>query len=79
MEDAPSENIGVPTVGVTVTVWIAVAGPLHPAALAVITEVPLQRAAKVTTPVPATIVLPPVRLAASSEYVIPVELVAVAP
>ena len=52
-------------------------GPLHPAALAVMVVVPLQPPAYVTAPVPATIALPPVILAASREYVMPVELVAV--
>ena len=42
---APSVNTGVPTVGVIVTVCVAVAGPLHPAALAVMMLVPLQAAA----------------------------------
>ena len=43
-------NIGVPTVGVVVTVWVAVLGPLQPAALAVIIEVPDQFAAKLSVP-----------------------------
>ena len=63
--------------GVIVTVWLVVAGPLHPAALAVITEVPLHVAEYVTAPVDALIVFPPAMLAASREYVIPVELLAV--
>ena len=54
------------TVGVIVTTCVVVAGPLHPAALAVMVVVPLHPAAYVTAPVPATIVLPPVILAASS-------------
>jgi hypothetical protein len=37
--------VGVPTVGVIVTVWFAVLGPLHPAALAVIMLLPLHPAA----------------------------------
>ena len=41
---APNVNAGVPTVGVIVTVWVAVFGPPQPAALAVITVVPLQPA-----------------------------------
>ena len=53
------------------------AGPLHPAALAVMIEVPLQDAEYVTAPVDALIVFPPAMLAASREYVIPVELLAV--
>ena len=40
----PRVNEGVPTVGVIVTVWVAVVGPLHPAAVAVIVDVPLQPA-----------------------------------
>ena len=71
-------KIGVPTVGVMVTVCIAVDGPLHPVAVAVITLVPLHVPTYVTTPVAATIVLPPVTEAASRVYVIPVLLVAVA-
>ena len=39
---APIVKTGVPTVGVIVTVCVAVAGPLHPAALAVMALVPLQ-------------------------------------
>ena len=65
------------TVGVIVTTWFVVAGPLQPAALAVIVEVPLHEAAKVTVPVDALIVFPPARLTASREYVILVELLAV--
>jgi hypothetical protein len=53
--------LGVPTVNVAVTVCIEVFGPLQPAALAVITLVPLHPAANVTAPVEATILLPPVR------------------
>jgi hypothetical protein len=52
-------------VAVTVTVCVAVLGPLQPAALAVITVVPLQVDAYVTSPVDALIELPPVILAAS--------------
>ena len=40
----PDAKMGVPTEGVVVTVCVVVVGPLHPAALAVITEVPLQPA-----------------------------------
>ena len=64
---APNVNTGVPTVGVTVTVCVAVFGPLHPAALAVIIVVPLHPAEYVTAPVVVLIVLPPVTLAASNE------------
>ena len=67
-----------PTVAVTITVKEAVAGPLHPAALAVIMVVPLQPAAYVTSPVPALMVLPPVILAAFKEYVMPMVFPAVA-
>ena len=37
--------MGVPSVGITVIVWLEVNGPLHPAELAVIMVVPLQTAA----------------------------------
>ena len=57
---------------VIVTVCVAVLGPLHPAALAVMVDVPLQPAAKVTSPVDTLIKFPPVMLAASKVYVIPV-------
>ena len=53
------------TVGVIVTTCVVVAGPLHPAALAVIVVVPLQPATYVNAPVAPIIVLPPVILAAS--------------
>ena len=75
--EVAGENGLTVTVGVIVTVWLVVAGPLHPAALAVMMEVPLQDAEYVTAPVDAMIVFPPERLAASREYVIPVELLAV--
>ena len=51
-----------------------VAGPLHPAAVAVIFVVPLQPAAKVATPVALFIVFPPARLVASRLYTIAEEL-----
>jgi hypothetical protein len=41
---APNINIGVPTVGVTVTVCVEDDGPLQPVAVAVITDVPVQPA-----------------------------------
>ena len=41
---APRVKTGVPTVGVIVTVCVAVLGPLQPAAVAVITLVPVQPA-----------------------------------
>ena len=61
----------------TVTVWLVVAGPLHPAALAVIIVVPLHPATYVTCPVALLILFPAVVLVASILYVIPVELFAV--
>ena len=64
---APRENTGVPTVAVTVTVWVVVIGPLQPVALAVMTDVPLQPDTYVTAPVLPAIELPPERLAASNE------------
>ena len=45
VELAPNTKIGVPTVGVIVTVCVDVAGPLQPVALAVIIDVPLHAAA----------------------------------
>ena len=53
------------TVGVTVITCVVIAGPLHPAALAMIVVVPLHPAAKVTAPVTPSIVLPPAMLKAS--------------
>ncbi len=53
------------TVGVIVTTWVVVAGPLHPAALAVMVVVPLHPATYVTSPVAAFMLLPPAMLAAS--------------
>ena len=41
---APNVKTGVPTVGVIVTVCVAVFGPLQPAALAVMIYVPLHPA-----------------------------------
>ena len=64
---APSVKTGVPTVGVIVTVCVAVAGPLQPAALAVMMLVPLHPAAYVTVPVAVVMVFPPASEAASSE------------
>jgi hypothetical protein len=61
-----------------VTVCVAVAGPLQPAAIAVIIVAPVQPATYVTWPVAALIELPPVIAAAFRVYVIPVVLVAVA-
>ena len=65
------------TVGVVFTRRVDTAGPLHPAAEAVIVVVPLHPVANVTAPVVEFIVLPPLKLAASREYVIPVEFEAV--
>ena len=67
VDEAPNTKTGVPTVGVIVTICAAVLGPLQPSALAVIVDVPVHPAAKVTAPVEALIVLPPVILAASKE------------
>ena len=44
VELRPNEKTGVPTVGVIVTVCVAVFGPLQPAALAVMVDVPLHPA-----------------------------------
>ena len=41
---APSVNTVVPTEAVIVTTWFAVLGPLQPAAVAVIVEVPVHAA-----------------------------------
>ena len=69
---------GVVTEGVVVTVCVAVLGPPQPVAVAVIIEVPVQPTTKVTAPLVVLIVLPPVKLAASRLYEIPVEFVEVA-
>ena len=61
----PPVNTGVLTVGVIVTVWVDVLGPLQPAAEAVMTEVPVHAAVKATTPVDELIELPAAVLAAS--------------
>ena len=74
----PDVKEGVPTVGVIVTVCIAVLGPLQPVAMVVIALVPLHVAAYVTIPVLETILLPPDIEGPSKLYVIPVLLVAVA-
>ena len=63
--EVAGENAFMVTVGVMVTTWVVVSGPLHPAALAVIVVVPLHPATYVTAPVAPTIVLPPAILAAS--------------
>jgi hypothetical protein len=55
------------TVGIVVTVTDVTAGPLHPAALAVIVDGPVHKAVYVTAPVEEEIVFPPAILAASSE------------
>jgi hypothetical protein len=61
-----------------VTVCVAVKGPLHPVAVAVIVEVPLQPAMKETAPLDVLIEFPADVLVPSKAYVIPVELFAVA-
>jgi len=71
-------NTGVVIDGVVVTVCVDVCGPLHPVALAVIIEVPVQPATYVTLPMAVLIVFPAARLAASRLYVILVDAVAVA-
>ena len=72
--EVAGENAFIVTVGVIVTTGVVVAGPLHPAALAVIVVVPLQPATYVKAPVAVTILLPAPELAASMLYIIPVEL-----
>ena len=71
---APKVNIGVPTDDVIVTVCVEVLGPLHPVAVAVIVDVPLQPASYVTAPVVALLYYSPAKLVASRLYVIPVLL-----
>ena len=44
-EDDAGDNVPPPAVAFIVATCVVVAGPLHPAALAVITEVPFQPAA----------------------------------
>ena len=63
--EVAGENAFIVTVGVMVTTWVVVAGPLHPAALAVIVVVPLHPATYVTSPVTPFILLPPAVLPAS--------------
>ena len=53
-------------------------GPLQPVAVAVITDVPDHAAVKVTAPVAGTMLFPAAVLVPSSEYVMPVLVVAVA-
>jgi hypothetical protein len=62
----------------TATICVAITGPLHPAAFAVMVVVPVQVGKYVTAPVAGTIVFPPDKLATSRLYVIPVVFVAVA-
>jgi hypothetical protein len=57
-----------------VTTCVVVAGPLQPAALAVMVVVPLHPDAQVTAPVAPSIVLPPAKLKASRLYTIAAEL-----
>ena len=40
VDEAPITNMGVPTVGVIVTTWVAVVGPPQPVAMAVMVVVP---------------------------------------
>ena len=61
----PVTNTGVPTVAVVVTICVAVFGPLQPAALAVMVDVPVHPAAKVTSPVDELIEFPPAKVVAS--------------
>lgn len=61
----PKLNTGVLRVVAVVTVCVAVLGVLHPVAVAVITDVPFQPAAKVTVPVVVLMVLPPEMVVAS--------------
>ena len=74
----PRSNARPVTTGVIVTVCDDVVGPLHPVAVAVITDVPDQPATYVTAPVDELIELPADVLVASRAYVIPVLVVAVA-
>jgi phage tail protein X len=74
----PNVKTGTVTTALIVTVCIADDGPLHPAAVAVMMEVPDQPATNVTAPVEELTLFPPVILAASKLYVIPVVLVALA-
>jgi hypothetical protein len=78
VEEEPKLNTGIVTGALTVTVCVDDLGPLHPDAVAVITDVPDQAASHVTSPVEELMVLPPDRLAASRLYTIPVLVVAVA-
>ena len=75
---SPNPKTGVPTEAVMVTVCVAVLGPLHPAAVAVIMEVPLHPASYETSPVKELIVFPALKLVASNVYVIPVAFDALA-
>ena len=63
----PKVNAGVPTLGIILTVCVAVRGPLQPAADAVIVEVPVHPAVNLTSPVRELIVLPAEILAALRE------------
>ena len=65
-ELVPNAKVGVPTLAVVVTVCVAVFGPLQPVAVAVIVEVPLQVAVKLTSPVAVFMVFPANILVASS-------------
>ncbi len=75
----PIANTGEPTVGVVVTTWVDVLFGAHPIAVAVMVDVPVQPAAKVTAPVDEFIELPAKpAVVASKLYVILVLLAAVA-
>src|SRR4030095_1489847 len=76
---APKVNTGVPTGETTVTVCVALLGPLQPDAVAGITELPTHKAANVTSPVAGLMLFPPSKLKASRLYVMSVEFDAVAP
>ena len=61
-------NVGATGKAFIVTVCVAAAeGPLHPAAMAVIIDIPLHPAPNITSPVAELMELPPVNEAASSE------------
>lgn len=62
----------------TVTVCVADFGPLQPTAITVMMLEPFQLVVKLTVPVAASMVFPPIKDAASRLYVIPLLLVAVA-
>ena len=75
-EDVPNAKTGLATTGFTVTVCMAITGPLQPEAVAVTTKEPDQFAAKVTSPVDALIVFPPEVPAAFNVYTMAVAFAA---